>query len=113
MKYSNVLITTFWAIEQVYMLSESFLDNLIKYFPKFKIYFLEPVGWQISNDGHMKMKSEKKNTYYYNENLYSLICKYQSNGKIKINKIILDYFYPNVKYNCGTLIEISSVNYKD
>ena len=68
-KFSNVLITTFWAIEQVYMLSESFIDNIIKHFPQFKIYFLEPVGWQISNDGHMKHKFEKKNTYYYNENL--------------------------------------------
>lgn len=104
--YQNVLITTFWAIEQVTQVENSFIDNLLRKFKSFKIFFLEPVGWQVSSESLMKEYRDKKRNYY-NKNLYSLLLEYQAQNQIKINNIELDYFYPSVKNNVGTLIEVT------
>jgi len=104
-KYKNILILTFWSIEQVTYLNDDFFNNILNLkCDKLKVINIEPIGWQISEKSLMK---ENKTGYrsYYNKNLYIKLKELENKNVIKINNIILDFFNFDEIQSSGTLIE--------
>jgi len=104
-KYNNILILTFWSIEQITYINDNFFNNLLNIScNKLKCINIEPIGWQISENSIMK---ENINGYrsYYNKNLYSKLKELENKNIIKINNIIINYFNYDEPQSCGSLIE--------
>jgi hypothetical protein len=104
-QYKNILILTFWSIEQITYINDSFFHNLLNIqSEKLKCINIEPIGWQISDKSLMK---EQKTGYrsYYNKNLYLKLKELENKNIIKIKNTILDYFNFNSVESCGSLIE--------
>jgi hypothetical protein len=80
----NAIIYTSYATCCVPELPDSFLDSLIAYRPKVVIHF-EPCFEHYQENtliGHLRKKYVEINDY--NKNLYTLICKFKNQGKIKL-----------------------------
>jgi len=103
-KYNNVLVMTFWSIEQVTNLNDNFFNNLLNINAKIKCVHIEPIGWQISNKSLMKENINGPRNYY-NKNLYKKLTELEKSNKISINKNILDFFNFGCVESCGTLVE--------
>jgi hypothetical protein len=101
---SNVLILTFWSIEQITNITDNLIQNILNSGKKVTCVNLEPVGWQISNNSVMKENIVGYRSYY-NKNLYETLKRFEEKKLIKINKIMLDYFNFGCADSCGTLIE--------
>ena len=103
-KYKNILVLTFWSIEQVTNLNDTFFKNILSIGDNITCIHIEPVGWQVSENSLMK---ENKSGYrhYYNKNLFNKLKELENNNIIEINKIILDFHNLGDAGSCGTLIK--------
>lgn len=107
-KYNNVLICTFWAIEQITVLNKNFFIHLLDKFDKITGIHIEPIGWQIDEKVRKNISQENRNlslkSTYYNTNLFSIFQELEKDGMIKIKKIEIDFFNFRKKNTAGTLI---------
>ena len=103
-KLSNVLITSFWSIEQITLLQPKLFDNILNMAEKVTCIHIEPIGWQVDPKSIMK---ENKTGFrsYYNKNLYSSLLNLQKQNKIVISNVVVDFFNFGDPESCGTLIE--------
>jgi hypothetical protein len=109
-KYKNPLIISFWSVEQITFLNNSFIDNLLNIADNMTCIHLEPVGWQI-NDNVSFMKEHKYGyRSYYNKNLYSKLKEYENNMLLKIDDIKINHFNFDSNETCGTLIKWKKIN---
>jgi len=108
-KYNNVLVLTFWSIEQVTNINPNFFENLFKIGENISCTHIEPIGWQISTESIIK-ENKTGFRHYYNKNLYNELQNLEIQNKIKINNIIVNYFNFKNKESCGSLIEWTKLN---
>ena len=101
---SNVLIITFWSIEQITNVKMELFEKMFNMFEKIDCIHLEPVGWQVSEKSIMKENKDGRRDYY-NKNLYTTLLDLQQHQKISITKTDIDYFNVGPKESCGTLIK--------
>ena len=106
-KYNNILVLTFWSIEQITYLNDNFFNNLLNMGGNIKCIHIEPIGWQISENSLMKENTSGYRSYY-NKNLYPILKELKEKNKINIDRIILDYHNLGDKGSCGTFIEWST-----
>ena len=105
-KFKNVLCFSFWSIEQVTILNETFFDNLLKMFDNIKFVHIEPMGWQIDNTQSLMQENHRPE---YNKNLYKILKNLEKNRKIEITNIDINYFNFNKISSMGTLIDWKKV----
>lgn len=107
-KHKSILFCTFWSIEQIINLKKEVINNILASADNVTCLHIEPVGWQISNKSIMK---EDKIGFkkYYNKNLYKILKEFESEDKIKIDEVKLDFFNFGDPESCGTLIKWTKI----
>ena len=103
-KYKNILMTSFWSIEQITQISEDFFNNILELSDNITFIHIEPVGWQIDQTS-LTQNFKTTPRHYYNKNLYKILKKLENENKIKIKNIEIDYFNFITGLSCGTLIK--------
>tara|TARA_B110000858_G_C17675987_1_gene414220 strand:+ start:27 stop:857 length:831 start_codon:yes stop_codon:yes gene_type:complete len=89
----NVLFLSFWSIEQVTNIPDSFMDNILNCCNNFTCINIEPIGWQISEKCILK-EFKKGYRNYYNKNFFNVLKKYEKNQLISIDDVKVDYYCP-------------------
>tara|TARA_R110002074_G_scaffold386746_1_gene568582 strand:- start:6049 stop:7317 length:1269 start_codon:yes stop_codon:yes gene_type:complete len=102
-KRSNVLVTTFWSIEQITNISPVLMECILGAGTNVTCVHLEPVGTQVSDKSVMADDVQDFRSYY-NKNLYGTLKSFEERGRLQITDVKLDYFNFCVAGSCGTLI---------
>ncbi len=107
-KYNNILVLSFWSIEQVTYIKDEFIENLLGIGNNIKCVNIEPIGWQINDSSLMKENKEGYRSYY-NKNYYIILKKFEENKKIKILNTVVNYFNFDCTESLGSLIEWNKI----
>jgi hypothetical protein len=103
-KFKNVLVYSFWSIEQVTYIKENFLENLLNLCKNIRCVNIEPIGWQISVTSIMK-ENKTGGRSYYNKNYCKLLKNLELENKIKISNVIPNFFVFDTLEVYGSLID--------
>ena len=105
-KYKKILVFTRHSIEQVVNLNNSFLNYLLSMNNLYKVIHQEPIGYQIDNKKELNQEDRKlsSNKNEHNNNFYSIVKRFEKDGKIKIEGIEIDHCIFGGLRNSATLI---------
>jgi hypothetical protein len=117
-KYKHIVIFTRHSIEQVHTMKPDFFNKILDLDCKFDIVHQEPIGWQISQEEKKKIGQEDRNlsefhtkTYnHHNRNLYSILKKLESENKIKIVDLQIDYCSYRMEWNSSTSLRWEKIH---
>lgn len=91
----HMLVVTSGAVEQIGRLPRAVLEGLLDRADAVTAVHFEPVGWQIPGDGDRARADAHRTrclSLGYNENFWGLLRELEDEGRIRIDRTVVDIF---------------------